>query len=117
MTPKLNENSAMNNKKTILPLLLWLLHVLRCCGESTTELKSFHGNSAWEIVETSEYGGFIFNNLFFNSDVQTPILCQQRGSVSQIKICHSTTTETEIHLTRMSQNIDFLQTDGACHER
>ena len=46
----------MNNKKTILPLLLWLLHVLRCCGESTTELKSFHGNSAWEIVETSEYG-------------------------------------------------------------
>ena len=46
----------MNNMKTIFPLLLWLLSIIRCCGKSPTELKSFHGNSAWEIVETSEYG-------------------------------------------------------------
>ena len=107
----------MKHIKTIFPLLLWLLHVHYCCGESTTELKSFHGNSAWEIVETSEYGVLFLITYFLILMCKTPILCQQRGSVSQIKIRHSTTTETEIHLTRMSQNIDFLQTDGACHER
>ena len=55
MTPKINGNTDMKHMKTILPLLLWLLHVFYCFGQSTTQLKSFHGNSAWEIVETSEY--------------------------------------------------------------
>ena len=39
--------------KTIL-LLLWLLEAF-CCYAESTELKSFHGNSAYEVVETSKY--------------------------------------------------------------
>ena len=61
MTPKINENTTLINIKTI--LLLWLLQVLRCYGDLTTELKSFHGNSAWEIVERSKYG--ILEIVFF----------------------------------------------------
>ena len=75
----MNENTAVNNMETILPLLLWLLSIIRCCGESTAELKSFHGNSAWEIVETSEYDGFIFINFFLI------LMCKQNYSLAKRK--------------------------------